>query len=89
MEDDGEKDDIPPPDPGFIRPPALVHQLALLRDNPGISYVITQPEPKPDHGIKLAHAMGEMLFELCKTRAIKNGDPDSVAMMWSVILPLT
>lgn len=77
-----KKGDIPPPDPGYIRSPALVHQLSLLRENPNITYVFTQPDPHPDHGIQLQHQMGKLFFEVNKNRAIKNGDPKAVGMMW-------
>ncbi|KAG8922306.1 hypothetical protein FRC01_014206 [Tulasnella sp. 417] len=77
--------DIPPPDPGFIRSPELVHQLALLQDNPHVTYVLTQPDPKPDHGVALQHSMGKMMFDVMKNRAIRNGDPRAVATMCNML----
>lgn len=76
---------IPPPDPGFIRSPELVNQLALLQDNPHITYVLTQPDPKPDHGVALQHTMGKMMFDVMKNRAIRNGDPRAVATMCNML----
>ncbi|KAG9044346.1 hypothetical protein FS837_008279 [Tulasnella sp. UAMH 9824] len=77
--------DIPPPDPGFIRSPELVNQIALLQDNPHISYVLTQPDPKPDHGVALQHPQGKMMFEILKNRAVRNGDRKAVAMMCNML----
>lgn len=82
MQQSSNSNDIPPPDPGFIRSPELVNQLALLKDNPHVTYVLTQPDPKPDHGVALQHLEGKMLFDIMKNRAIRNGDPQAVAMMW-------
>ncbi|KAG9044344.1 hypothetical protein FS837_008277 [Tulasnella sp. UAMH 9824] len=76
---------IPPPDPGFIRSPELVYQLALLQDTPHISYVLTQPYPEPDHGVALQYREGKITFEIWKNRAVRNGDRRAVAMMCDML----
>lgn len=85
IQQSSNSNDIPPPDPGFIRSPELVNQLALLKDNPHVTYVLTQPDPKPDHGVALQHAEGRMLFDIMKNRAIRNGNPQAVAMMCNML----
>ncbi|KAG8905483.1 hypothetical protein FRB99_008879 [Tulasnella sp. 403] len=76
-----EDSEFPEPDPGFIRPPELIHQMALLRENPSLSYVLVRPAPEPDHGIMLQDPAGAMFFHIMRTRAMKNGDPNAVATM--------
>ena len=40
-EDGLDENGIPPPDPGYQRSPALLHQIALLSDNPEYDYIVS------------------------------------------------
>ncbi|KAJ7441093.1 hypothetical protein FB451DRAFT_1058310 [Mycena latifolia] len=84
---DAEDDDFPPPEPGYKRSPALLHQLKLLKENPQMDYVLVQPEPHPDHGVVLQDAMGGMFFKLCMTRAVCGPAPREVLMMFQQLEP--
>jgi hypothetical protein len=84
-DDDGSG--FPPPQPGFVRSPALLHQLKLLKENPQMDYVLVQPAPHPDHGVVLQHAMGDMLFKLCMQRAVCAHSPREVYMMYQSLEP--
>ncbi|KAJ6596348.1 hypothetical protein DFH09DRAFT_1024185 [Mycena vulgaris] len=78
---------FPPPNLGYTRSPALLHQLQLLKENPQMDYVLVQPAPHPDHGVVLQDAMGGMLFKLCMKRAACDYSPREVAMMFKQLEP--
>ncbi|KAF9066789.1 hypothetical protein BDP27DRAFT_1423547 [Rhodocollybia butyracea] len=75
------------PKPGYIRSPALLHQLKFLEENPDMDYVFVRPEPHPDHGVKIPHPMGKMLFILQRNRAISEFSPVAVVQMYKMLLP--
>lgn len=80
-QDQNDDRGFPDPAPGYVRSPELVKQLSLLEANPNFAYVLTQPDPKPDHGVVFTDPMGEMFFHIMLRRAVVNGDPGSVALM--------
>ncbi|KAJ6597941.1 hypothetical protein B0H10DRAFT_2086485 [Mycena sp. CBHHK59/15] len=80
-------DDWAAPTPGFVRSPALLHQLKLLRENPQVDYVLVQPAPHPDVGVKLQNAMGDMFFKICMNRAVSEHAPREVYMMYQALEP--
>ncbi|KAJ7574443.1 hypothetical protein C8J56DRAFT_472398 [Mycena floridula] len=73
------------PDPGFVRSPALLHQLKFLAENPMLDYVIVRPAPEPDQGIKLVNGMGSMFFSLLMKRAVCRDSPRDVVQMFSML----
>ncbi|KAJ7741763.1 hypothetical protein DFH07DRAFT_1063887 [Mycena maculata] len=82
-----EDDGFPPPNPGYKRSPALLHQLKLLKENPQVDYVLVRPYPYEDHGVMLQDAMGGMFFKLCMRRAVCGHSPRQVGMMFKQLEP--
>ncbi|GJE88215.1 zinc finger MYND domain-containing protein [Phanerochaete sordida] len=81
--DPADDSGIPGPEPGFVRPPALLHQIALLKQARGVDYFV-RPYPEPDQGICL-DATASLLFTTARARAFKNGDARAVQTMYSVL----
>lgn len=80
-------DDFPRPVAPFVHSRQLQHQIKLLRENPGIDYVVTQSGPKDDYGLVLPHPMGQMMFLVMRRRAMTSGDPHAVTMLYTFIAP--
>ncbi|KAJ7738756.1 hypothetical protein B0H16DRAFT_1891232 [Mycena metata] len=85
--DDDDDDFFGPPEPGYVRSPALLHQLKLIKENPKVDYVLVQPDPHPDHGVVLQDAMGSMFFKLCMKRAVTGPAPREVYKMFQQLEP--
>ncbi|KAJ7029756.1 hypothetical protein C8F04DRAFT_1368833 [Mycena alexandri] len=85
-DDDGD-DFFGPPEPGYVRSPALLHQLKLLKENPQMDYVLVVPDPHPDHGVILQDVMGSMFFKLCMKRAVTGPAPRDVFKMFQQLEP--
>ncbi|KAJ7184740.1 hypothetical protein C8R46DRAFT_883499 [Mycena filopes] len=84
---DDDDDFFGPPDPGFVRSPALLHQLNLLKENPKVDYILVAPAPHPDHGVMLQDALGRMFFKLCMKRAVTGPAPREVFKMFQQLEP--
>ncbi|KAJ7231402.1 hypothetical protein B0H12DRAFT_1192626 [Mycena haematopus] len=80
--DDDDDDYFGEPNPGYVRSPALLHQLKLLKENPQMDYVLVRPHPHPDHGIVLQDPLGRMFFKLCMKRAVCDHSPREVFKMF-------
>ncbi|KAJ7135225.1 hypothetical protein C8R43DRAFT_894337, partial [Mycena crocata] len=84
---DEDNDDFPPPERGYTRWPALLHQLACLRENPNADYVLVRPHPHPDHGLVVQNPMAKIYFKACLTRAICGHSPREVFKMFQLLEP--
>jgi hypothetical protein len=76
------------PKPGYIRSPALVHQLMLLArgiDTSLISYVFTPPVPYDDHGIR-SNDRSRTEFHRCFQKAACQFSPRSVLRMYGLLV---
>ncbi|KAF7335709.1 hypothetical protein MVEN_02226400 [Mycena venus] len=82
-----DDDDFPPPNPGYVRSPALLHQLKLLKENPQMDYVLVRPDPHPDHGVILQDPLGSMFFKVCMNRAVCDHSPREVFKMFQQLEP--
>ncbi|KAF9066790.1 hypothetical protein BDP27DRAFT_987919 [Rhodocollybia butyracea] len=85
--DDEDKPFWEEPKPGYIRSPALLHQMKFLEENRGVDYVFVRPEPHPDHGIALPHPMGKLMFTILLNRAVSEFAPVEVVRMYDMLLP--
>ncbi|KAI7841737.1 hypothetical protein COHA_004603 [Chlorella ohadii] len=65
---------------------ALEKLYKLLEENPGFSYFITLPAPKPDIAVHLEDTMGAVFFETMRPRA-EAGQPRAVKVMYEQLLP--
>lgn len=73
-----------PPDPGFLRTPALLKQMAWLSEHPEWDYVLMQPRPTGDlHlGVTLADRQSSWTFRgLITYAAVTCADPKAVGIM--------
>lgn len=85
---DSDNDDFfGPPEPGYVRSPALLHQLQMLKENPAVDYVLVRPDPHPDHGVVLQDPLGRMFFKLCMKRAVCGPAPREVFKMFQQMEP--
>ncbi|KAL8280119.1 hypothetical protein RQP46_007449 [Phenoliferia psychrophenolica] len=74
---------IPAPAPGFKHSPALIAQIEALKEMPDASYVLFLPNPAPANaGVAIPDAMGAIFFGIMRKRAMENGDPEAVGMMY-------
>ncbi|KAF8967639.1 hypothetical protein BDZ97DRAFT_1978323 [Flammula alnicola] len=76
---------IPPPDPSFKRPAALLHQISFLKRENNPDYVFVQKTPEPDMGITIPDLTTRGIFLAWRQRALKNGDPVAVRAMYSIL----
>mmetsp|Transcript_59210 Transcript_59210/g.69238 ORF Transcript_59210/g.69238 Transcript_59210/m.69238 type:complete len:491 (+) Transcript_59210:244-1716(+) len=65
--------------------PALLLQEKLLKDNPGIDYIITDSSGEQCYGIQLSHSMGKMMFQMFRKKAPSS--PHAVYRMYNYLLP--
>ncbi|KAJ6536995.1 hypothetical protein B0H19DRAFT_1182320 [Mycena capillaripes] len=84
---DDDDDFFGQPEPGYVRSPALLHQLKMLKENPEMDYCLIQPHPHPDHGVVLQDPIGRMFFKLCMTRAVCGPAPREVFKMFQQMEP--
>jgi hypothetical protein len=85
--DDDDEDEFGPPAPGYVRSPALLHQLQLLKENPQMDYVLVRPHPHPDHGVVVQDPLGSMFFKLCLGRAVCGHSPREVFKIFQQLEP--
>ncbi|KAK4704162.1 hypothetical protein P7C70_g2046, partial [Phenoliferia sp. Uapishka_3] len=80
----GDEVGFPAPAPGFRRSPALLAQIEALKETPDLDYVLFLPNPAPANaGCKIQHPLGSVYFNVNRNRAMTNGDPQAVAMMYT------
>ncbi|KAJ7618279.1 hypothetical protein DFH06DRAFT_1012130 [Mycena polygramma] len=75
------------PEPGYVRSPALLHQLSLLKENPQVDYVLVRPAPHPDHGVVLQASEGSLFFKIMLKRAACGHAPREVLRMFQQLSP--
>ncbi|KDQ10881.1 hypothetical protein BOTBODRAFT_57782 [Botryobasidium botryosum FD-172 SS1] len=80
---EGKESMFDPPAPGYLRSPALLHQISMLEQNAASDYVLMRPHPHPDYGVTFSDAMGRIMFHLSRARAMSNGDPQAVRLMYN------
>jgi hypothetical protein len=81
--------DISPAEPGYVRSPALLHQIKLLRENSALDYVFVRPFPARDSGVRLgAHSnpLVAAMFTAFRYEAFRNGTPAAVRTMWDMLV---
>jgi len=79
---------IPPAAPNFRRPPALLHQISLLEENPTLDYALVKPAPREcDQGIVM-QAASSLLFRVMRDRAFRDGDESAVLHMFRALEPM-
>lgn len=61
----------------------MIAQIEALKEQPTLDYVLFIPNPAPAICAKFADPMGSSFFVTNRNRAMTNGDPQSVAMMFS------
>ncbi|KAJ6562280.1 hypothetical protein B0H19DRAFT_95366 [Mycena capillaripes] len=76
---------FPPPNPGYHRSPALIYQIQLLKESPGLDYVLIQPDPLPNEGVRLPYDVDDLddarqwlEFKRCMDRAVSDHSPRDV-----------
>ncbi|KAF7375367.1 hypothetical protein MSAN_00424200 [Mycena sanguinolenta] len=86
-DEDDDDDFFGEPNPGYVRSPALLHQLQMLKENPGVDYVFIRPHPHEDHGVMLQDPLGRMFFMLCMKRAVCDYSPRETFKMFQQLEP--
>ena len=66
----------------FCRSPALLHQISLVEENSKVDYILVQPAPLPDYGVRFQDGMASAQFRTMRTRAFETGDPSLVRAMY-------
>ncbi|KAK7463072.1 hypothetical protein VKT23_007658 [Stygiomarasmius scandens] len=75
------------PQPGYIRSPALLHQLKHLDENRQLDYVLVRPAPHPDNGVIFPDPVGKLFFCIMMRRAVSQFAPREVCRMYDQLLP--
>lgn len=71
---------------GFVRSPALVHQLKFLEEhNHQFDYVAVRPYPEPDQGIIMQNALVRMMFQAMFHRAICRPAPLEILKIYELL----
>ncbi|KAF5369043.1 hypothetical protein D9758_003095 [Tetrapyrgos nigripes] len=85
-EDDGKRRWNEPED-GYIRSPALLHQLKLLDENHNVDYILVRPYPQHDRGIIIPDPIGKIFFMVMLQRVVCRFAPQEVCRMYNMLLP--
>jgi len=77
-----------PPDPGYTRSPALLHQLKLLKKDSSVDYVLIAPWPDPDYGVASPSLLDRVIFKSSLAGAIRQHSPRDVHVMYKLLSPI-
>ncbi|KAI0701033.1 hypothetical protein BC835DRAFT_1324575 [Cytidiella melzeri] len=78
---------IPEPEPSFRRSPHLLHQISFLSQPPYVDYTFIFPHPLPDQGVTVCPIFDRIGFLTLRNEALCNGDPESVQLMYYILIP--
>ncbi|KAF7978198.1 hypothetical protein HWV62_1416 [Athelia sp. TMB] len=75
------------PEPGFRRPPALLHQMRLLNAHPSVDYFFVQPHPLDDYGAIMPTVGKNIVFAISRRDAMNWASLIALGMMFDLLAP--